>query len=919
MLSTRIVVISLGFITGIVLATYRDLPFPAPLLCLLALAGLAWNIQQLRRERAWQATSRGHLLGAALLLALPLGLLRTHQAVHPSQGSLVSLLDSFQDGQQLTLRGHIRAEPEPRAEDRGNIDLQLSEIEVDGQWRPISGAVRLGLRVSDTPDFAEILHPEAYGYKLEVGIRWRPFLPVLNPGGFDYRQFLHANELDAHVYPYRRAVTILDRSRGNPAVELALQAKAHFLETYKTCIRNPASRLSAATTLGTRQLLNDVEYRGKDIPTTFRHAGVGHVLAVSGLHVSIISVLIFALFRLCGLRPRTFTPVLILLLILFTLLAGARPSSVRATIMNATVLVAFVYLRCNLRRATAVGLATSATFILFGKPLLLYSPGFLLSFGAVLSLVLLVTPIDRWLRRLRGWAFILNLGVGTAYLFLACKSWHDFLSPWVLLAAPGLIALANIAGAWLNTRHPWAWRIGLDRLPPMLRIFLSAQLAIQIGMMIPMSAWFFGQFPVGGMFINLIAIPLVGVIVQLSMLTGIVAWLPVVGFALARAFGAATSLINEFFLWMAWIGAEIFPFPATPQPSVGWLFAYYLLVGAMLLAGAKGARVQAWLYQLVRERGRATAFTPATVGVALLVSALGLLALRPPAESPPELHVYHGAGYPVVAASLSDGRGVLVNAYRDAFDGLREAQAYTIDSVFLPTPIPAAGSDALPALAEQMDVGHAHLAVLPETGGNFWKALGDSYIEDMAIDDRDWAVAYETAWQGLADSAISLEPLPADFAHDFPGLRVRSLPDVPWNPRRYVSSVRARLMLLEVDQFRILTITDTTPAVLETHHEDGTLPQVDVLLLPDIGFGNRRTYADLAKFAITHTGARAVIVSEQRFSRLKNPIRELVGDVPLFLTSEEGAILLRSPQSGILSLRGYHSGREITLNPKDLK
>jgi ComEC/Rec2-related protein len=913
MLSTRIVIIALGFISGIVIATVWDPALPTALLLVSLVVGAAWSIQQLWRERNWQASTRAQLAAAGLLLALPVGLWRTQQAMHPTEGSLATILEELPDKTAFSVRGSVRAEPEPRAEDRGNIDLRVSEIRIGEDWRRVSGALRITLRPTDTEDFAELMHPMAYGYVLEVGIRWRPFRPVLNPGGFDYREFLHANELDAHVYPSRKAVTIVDRRAGNPCVELALQAKAHFLDVYSQCIRAPASRLSAATTLGTRQLLNNVDYRGKDIPTTFRHAGVGHVLAVSGLHVSIISVLIFALFRLCGLRPTTFTPALIILLILFTLLAGARPSSVRATIMNATVLVAFVYLRCNLRRATAVGLAVSATFILFGKPLLLYSPGFLLSFGAVLSLVLMVTPIDRWLRRLRGWALILNLAVGTGYLILACRSWHHFLSPWTLLAIPGVVLLANLAGAWLNARHPRAWRLGLDRLPPMLRVFLSAQLAIQVGMMIPMSAWFFGQFPIGGMFINLLAIPLVGVIVQLSMLTGLAAWLPIIGFPLARAFGAATSCLNEFFLWMAYVGSEIFPFPATPQPSPAWVITYYLFVAGILVASSRGPQAQNWLYGLIRRRGRASAYTPLALGAALLLSATGLLAFRAPPSSAPVIDVYHGAGYPVIGASLDSGKAVLVNASAAAFDGLREAQAYTIDTVFLPSPIPTAGSEALPELATKMEVNQLRVSVLPEAEGGFWKALGDSYIEDMAIDNRDWAVAYETAWGGLAESAIPLKPLLAGNAVDFPGLRVSSLPAVPWEPKRFVSSVRTRLLLLESGGFRMLVITDTTRAVLETHQEDGLLPEVDLLLLPDIGYGNRRSYADIVTVAITHTKPQAVIVSNISSTRLKNPIRELVGDIPLFLTSEEGAVQLRTPQTGVLHLRGHLSGRELLL------
>ena len=64
-------------------------------------------------------------------------------------------------------------------------------------------------------------------------------------------------------------------------------------------------------------------------------------------------------------------------------------------------------------------------------------------------------------------------------------------------------------------------------------MFLSAQLAIQFGMMLPLSAWFFGQFPIAGVFVNLLAIPAIGILVQLGMLTGLVGLIPVVGNVLA--------------------------------------------------------------------------------------------------------------------------------------------------------------------------------------------------------------------------------------------------------------------------------------------------------------------------------------------------------------------------------------------------
>ena len=74
------------------------------------------------------------------------------------------------------------------------------------------------------------------------------------------------------------------------------------------------------------------------------------------------------------------------------------------------VVLAFAYLRFDLRRATYIGLALASLLILFFSPLILYSPSFLLSFGALLSLVLITRTLDRWLCRLRGFACLFAAG-----------------------------------------------------------------------------------------------------------------------------------------------------------------------------------------------------------------------------------------------------------------------------------------------------------------------------------------------------------------------------------------------------------------------------------------------------------------------------------------------------------------------------
>ena len=129
-------------------------------------------------------------------------------------------------------------------------------------------------------------------------------------------------------------------------------------------------------------------------------AGLGHILALSGLHVGIIALLIsFALWPLHAFGRRTF-PALVTMLLLwaYALLTGLSPSVTRAVIMASIYLTATA-----LQRATSPinSLAVAAIIILLADPQSLFTPGFQLSFCAVASIILFAERLNPVSRRRR--------------------------------------------------------------------------------------------------------------------------------------------------------------------------------------------------------------------------------------------------------------------------------------------------------------------------------------------------------------------------------------------------------------------------------------------------------------------------------------------------------------------------------------
>ena len=922
--------LTIGLIAGIAVAA-AGLVVPPLYLWALATLGAAVTGAAFVVEREWRPWSPWTVAAAVFACALPLGYLRTIEVEGPpGEGSLRDILERVEPGTSLRVRGILAAEPEIRGNGQLDVELRVRQIRIGdderASWRSVGRGrllARVYLSTSSGPELMEqfnrLAAPAAYGWKIELAAPFRPIEPPLNPGDFDYGYFLRQTGVDARLRAPVSRVTVLEERRGNPLMEVALKAKVSFLETYKNTIRSPASRLTAAATLGVRRAVENVDYRGQDVSETLRHAGVGHVLAVSGLHVSVIAVMLFALFRMTGARPQHFVPILIFLLILFAMLTGARPSSVRAVIMNSVVLVAIAYLRSDVRRATVIGLSLSAFYILIQNPTVLFAASFLLSYGAVISLIVIAPPVDRLICSLRGFTLLFALAWFVVLLRLA--GWH---MEWLLhrpnlYAWIGLLWLLMLVGTRLNHRFPAMWRINLERMPGVVRLFIAAQLAIQLGMMIPLSAWFFGRFPVAGILVNLLAIPGVGILVHLGMLTGLVGMIPVAGPWMAIPFGAATGLVGDLFIALAHGGASLFPHPSTPMPSTWWLAGYYAALSFFLFLESKRVMLFGWLYRCLPPgpAGRARRF--------LWVLPLGLVLLpvliRP--SGPPslrEVRILAEGRYPIVAFT-GPRQSMLLNAGdqfaggRLVFDSLRAAGTMRLDALLLPSPDPAAGVAGAAALLPAMPVDDSLTLVHPEPGQGLLEALGDEYLLEQAAEGQRWAMNLAQNYDRLRRRAgahgTRLGPLTTESIPVWENAVLRVLPAQKPVPRRFAVSARTPILHGRIHGLDWIFVTDTTRSALTAAFAD--VASCDVLVVPNLS--NLAGYGAWLRTAIERTRPRLVIVGG---NAPLNPADLAAwipdGVAPIILeTAREGAVTARFRPNGGTLFETYRGGTQMGL------
>jgi competence protein ComEC len=109
--------------------------------------------------------------------------------------------------------------------------------------------------------------------------RIRPIRSFQNPGGFDYNRYMAFKGVFAAATGQGEAVRVLDKSVAAGAAALVAPVRSSVAERIDAAVGGDAAGILKALVLGDRSGVPD-RVRGD-----FQRAGIGHLLAISGLHV----------------------------------------------------------------------------------------------------------------------------------------------------------------------------------------------------------------------------------------------------------------------------------------------------------------------------------------------------------------------------------------------------------------------------------------------------------------------------------------------------------------------------------------------------------------------------------------------------------------------------------------------------------
>ncbi|QQA44606.1 ComEC/Rec2 family competence protein [Pelagovum pacificum] len=291
-------------------------------------------------------------------------------------------------------RAHFVAEPVLGWRYYGPVEGRVVAID-----RSASDAVRLTLDQVRLEDIARERTPARVRMSLHGDqgfIEPRPGMVVIltghlsppagpvEPGGFDFRRHAWFDRLGGIGYTRTPVLELKDADR----VPWVARQRTRLSAAIRARVDGDAGAFAAAILTGDRSAIPE------EVVTDLRRANLAHLLAISGLHMGLLTGVVFGLVRLVlALIPRgaLYWPnrkiaalAALLMGACYLALSGGAVATERAYIMVAVMFVAVLFDR---RAITLRAVAVAAIIVLCRRPEELTGPGFQMSFAATVALV----------------------------------------------------------------------------------------------------------------------------------------------------------------------------------------------------------------------------------------------------------------------------------------------------------------------------------------------------------------------------------------------------------------------------------------------------------------------------------------------------------------------------------------------------
>ncbi|MEP7376025.1 MAG: ComEC/Rec2 family competence protein [Chitinophagaceae bacterium] len=318
-----------------------------------------------------------------------------------------------------------------------------------------------------------------YGSQIIIKEHLQPIKNSGNPGSFDYKRYCLFQGITHQVFLEANEFFILPDKNSLPHIKLLYVIREKVIDILRLYIKGDKELgLAEALLIGYKDDLD------KSLVQAYTNTGVVHIIAISGLHLSLIYGLLILIMRpvqkIKRLKwIRAF--IIISALLLFSLIAGGQASVMRSAVM----FIAFVIAETLDKKSSLINtMAVSAFLLLCYNPFWLWDVGFQLSYAAVLGIVIFFQPVYN------------------------------------------LVVVKNKI---------------LDAIWKLNAVTLSAQIIT-----LPFTLYYFHQFPVYFLLTNLLAVPLSSIILLGEILLCVVVFIPVLASFVGELLGSLLTGMNNY-------------------------------------------------------------------------------------------------------------------------------------------------------------------------------------------------------------------------------------------------------------------------------------------------------------------------------------------------------------------------------------
>ena len=425
--------------------------------------------------------------------------------------------DNITEGGNITFQGRLTLKEKKTA----SYYLYFNDIIIDDT--NIDSNISIIL-VSDSDDIPLDAIAIIEGAKLQ-------FNRARNEGNFDEQSYY--NSLGVVCKVKGDIVNVYESSFS--LQEMLYEFRNQVVSVLESNLPGEESGIMSAMSLGDK---SDLDTETKDL---FKLSGLAHILAISGLHISIVGMGIYRLLRRRGVNFLISGIIASVIVILYGMMVDGGVSTIRAVGMLLIMIIANI-LGESYDMLTAVGVLVMYVLILY--PYCIYSVGFIFSFGTVTGIAVIVSPLsgvyDKYIR-----AKYMVMHKGEAF--------HISIKERLVKALLGGILIQSVT--------------------------------------LPIVCYYYFEIPLYVIFLNMIVIPLLGVLLSVTLLGGLFG--VVAGVITSIGVVAVGSIINflgEMLLYIAHFIIYAYEFLAynslklplariiTGRPSLVEILLYYVVL-----------------------------------------------------------------------------------------------------------------------------------------------------------------------------------------------------------------------------------------------------------------------------------------------------------------------------------------------------